>query len=97
MMKGIKLGVLDEIKKLMGQKMAERIGKPKAMSIEVSAAIPKKESLAEGMDAMNEENEEGDEVEDLEQGLSLEKPGNDDELTPEEKEQLANIYQKLME
>lgn len=83
-MKDIKLGILDEIKKLMGDRMVSKGAKPKAMAVEITAALPKKEGGEEGEEMEKPELEAGE-------GLSPES-----KLSPEEMSQLKSLYEKMM-
>jgi len=92
-MKEIKLGILDEIKKMMGDRMAEKVGKPKAVSVEIEAgsAAPK--------DSMEKpEMPEGMEEKEAPQGMEMsEESGELDQskLSTEEMMQLKALYEKM--
>jgi len=110
-MKEIKLGILDEIKKMMGDRMADKVGKPKAVSVEVSAMSPK---MAENSEVESDEEEDdlkflGDgfmEQDNEDKGILMEQlkktapkpPAKIDEgkLSPEEMSQLKSLYEKMM-
>jgi hypothetical protein len=87
-MKEIKLGILDEIKKMMGDRMADKIGKPKEVSVEIEAgsAAPKEEMPQEGM-----EEKEAPQMEMGEQSGELDQS----KLSPEEMMQLKALYEKM--
>jgi len=91
-MKDVKLGVLDEIKKMMGDRMAAKIGKPKEVSVEVSAMSPKEgmEEPEQG-ESMQHENGESKPMEMSEQSGELDQS----KLSPEELEQLKALYEKM--
>lgn len=91
-MKDVKLGILDEIKKMMGDRMAAKIGKPKAVGIEVSAMAPKEGmEEPEAGESMQHENSEPKAME-----MSEDKGGLDQsKLTPEELMQLKSLYEKM--
>ena len=93
-MKQVKLGILDEIKKMMGDRMANKIGKPKAMSVEVSAMVPKKDGMP--MDPEMEESAEHEksELPEMEKSEQNEMP-DQSKLTPEELMQLKSLYEKM--
>jgi len=91
-MKDVKLGILDEIKKMMGDRMAAKIGKPKAVGIEVSAMAPKEGvEMPEGEESDMHEKSESPQME-----MSEDKGGLDQsKLTPEELMQLKSLYEKM--
>lgn len=78
-MKDVKLGILDEIKKMMGDRMASKIGKPKEVSVEIEAGEAPKEEMP------MEESQAPEMSGELDQS----------KLSPEELEQLKALYEKM--
>lgn len=94
-MKALKLGVLDEIKKLMDDKMGEKFLKPKVASVEIEAKSIPKDGLPEGIEEQMEPKEEGHHMEEMSEGPMEMESLNLKGLSDDDKQALKHMYSKM--